>query len=87
LAFFFTRPADLNPYTDGGSMDISIEKVESKGTEQWIVCIGSLKMSFNDQPSAMAFSSKLKERVEAPHSLPVIDSGAFEQVAELDCVK
>lgn len=68
-------------------MDIAIEKVESKGTEQWIVCIGSLKMSFNDQPSAMAFSSKLKERVEAPHSLPVIDSGAFEQAAEPDCVR
>ncbi len=32
VGLFFTRPADLNPYTDGGSMDISIEKVESKGT-------------------------------------------------------
>lgn len=68
-------------------MDIAIEKVESKGTEQWIVCTGSLKMSFNDQLSAMAFSSKLKERVETPHSLPVIESGALEQVAELDCVR
>lgn len=68
-------------------MDIAIEKVESKGTEQWIVCTGSLKMSFNDQLSAMAFSSKLKERVEAPHSLPAIESGAFEQAAELDCVR
>ncbi|WP_059391984.1 MULTISPECIES: hypothetical protein [Pseudomonadaceae] len=67
-------------------MDISIEKSDGRESEQWVVSAGSLTLCFRDQRSAMEFSSKLKERVESPHSLPVIESEAFAQVAKLSCV-
>ncbi|MGP9826059.1 hypothetical protein ACT048_16405 [Ectopseudomonas khazarica] len=51
-------------------MDISIQKVMNQGTEQWLVCAGSIIVYFRDQQSALEFSSQLKERVEAPHLLP-----------------
>lgn len=65
-------------------MDISIEKSDGRESEQWVVSAGSLTL--RDQRSAMEFSSKLKERVESPHSLPVIESEAFAQVEKLSCV-
>lgn len=51
-------------------MDISISKVIGEDGEQWSVMAGGISVKFKDQASAVAFSDKLKERVEAPHDLP-----------------
>lgn len=52
-------------------MHISIQKVMNQGTEQWSVCAGAITLYFGDQQSALEFSGRLKERVEAPHYLPL----------------
>jgi hypothetical protein len=51
-------------------MDIYVQKVASQGNERWLVTAGSIQLHFNDQQSALDFSTRLKERVEAPHELP-----------------
>lgn len=55
-------------------MDISIQRVMNQGTEQWSVYAGAITLYFRDQQSALEFSSRLKERIEAPHLRRVSDS-------------
>ncbi|PTS82665.1 hypothetical protein DBR00_16205 [Pseudomonas sp. HMWF032] len=52
-------------------MNISISKVMTKDGEQWSVNAGTIQLMFRDQESAVEFSEKLKDRIEAPHDLPV----------------
>ncbi|WAC43527.1 hypothetical protein OU997_14800 [Pseudomonas sp. SL4(2022)] len=52
-------------------MNISISKVMAKDGEQWSVNAGTIQLMFRDQESAVEFSEKLKDRIEAPHDLPV----------------
>lgn len=51
-------------------MDIEVRKVSTEGGEAWRVAAGSMAFSFSCQESALAFAAKLKERIDAPHSLP-----------------
>jgi hypothetical protein len=66
-------------------MDISIEQSGGADSETWLVTAGSLRLYFRNQRSALEFASKLKERVDSPHSLPEIEVEAFEEVAEMSC--
>ncbi|OHC20837.1 MAG: hypothetical protein A3J71_00105 [Pseudomonadales bacterium RIFCSPHIGHO2_02_FULL_60_43] len=66
-------------------MDISIQKVMNQGTEQWSVCAGNITLYFRDQQSALEFSGRLKERVEAPHYLPLGESQGCGQTMHLEC--
>jgi len=66
-------------------MDISIQKVMDQGTEQWSVCAGDIILYFRDQQSALEFSSRLKERVEAPHYLPLDESQERGQTMQFEC--
>lgn len=67
-------------------MDISIQKVMNEGTEQWSVCAGDITLYFRDQRSALEFSGRLKERVEAPHYLPLGESQECEQTKQFECI-
>lgn len=51
-------------------MDIHVHKVAAKGDELWLVTAGSIQLRFNNQQSALDFSTRFKARVEAPHDLP-----------------
>lgn len=64
-------------------MDISIQKVMNQGAEQWLVCAGDITLYFQDQQSALEFSGRLKERVEAPHHLPLGESQRCESTEAL----
>ena len=66
-------------------MDISIQKVMDQGTEQWSVCAGDIILYFRDQQSALEFSGRLKERVEAPHYLPLDESHNVGKAKQFEC--
>ncbi|MCY1268726.1 hypothetical protein D9M68_234660 [compost metagenome] len=52
-------------------MDMAIEKSASDEHITWIVSAYGLRLQFSDQESALTFADKLKERVDAPHFLPI----------------
>ena len=60
-------------------MEISISKMATIDGEQWSVKAGAIALTFKDQKSAIEFSEKLKERIEAPHELPL---GQLEEIVE-----
>lgn len=66
-------------------MDISIQKVMNQGTEQWSVCAGAITLYFRYQQSALEFSGRLKERVEAPHHLPLDERQECGQTMQFEC--
>lgn len=51
-------------------MDITARKMLQSDSEVWLVTAGSMAFSFSSQASALTFAAKLKERIDAPHSLP-----------------
>ena len=84
VGLFFVWFSRHRLVSHGGGMDISIEKINSRQAELWVVSAGTLRLHFKDQRSAMEFSSKWKERVESPHSLPVIESETFARATTLN---
>lgn len=51
-------------------MDIHIQRVVAQEDELWLVTAGSMQLRFNDEQSALDFSTRFKARVEAAHDLP-----------------
>ena len=51
-------------------MDITARKMLQGDNEVWLVTADSMAFSFSCQASALTFAAKLKERIDAPHSLP-----------------
>ena len=70
LVFFLLIIRCSIQFAEGAGMEISISKVIGEDGEQWSVTAGGVSIKFKDQASAVEFSEKLKERVEAPHDLP-----------------
>jgi hypothetical protein len=65
-------------------MEISISKMVIEDGEKWLVNTGAIKLNFKDQASAVEFTEKLKERIEAPHMLP---SSALEPITSAFAVE
>jgi len=51
-------------------MDITVRKMLQGDSEVWLVTADSMALSFSCQASALTYAAKLKERIDAPHSLP-----------------
>ena len=51
-------------------MDVVIERIETVGPDIWLVHACGMTFTFGDQASAVSFADKLKERVEACHTIP-----------------
>jgi len=51
-------------------MDITVRKMLQGDSEVWLVTADRMALSFSCQASALTFAAKLKERIDAPHSLP-----------------
>lgn len=60
-------------------MDVTIQRAVISGRSVWQVQACGTVFSFADQASAIAFADKLKERVEACHTIP---EGTLQRWAE-----
>ncbi len=51
-------------------MSVKVEHLTSQSEELWTVRFGVRRVQFRNERCAKDFATKLKERIEAPHSYP-----------------
>lgn len=51
-------------------MSVKVEHLTSQSEELWTVRFGVRRVQFRSERCAKDFATKLKERIEAPHSYP-----------------